>query len=175
MVPRPSCLRLIRGTRRYSLIAPRCSSMVAMSSTLPGCSYFSLQICEVLLSTGVDVNVQDSVNGWTALMQATHQKYAHELYPPVSESHSGCQSQSVASPIPQASFSTRPHFPASFLASFPTFSPGSIPSTQSRFHSSLSPSPKVGSEPHVPKHLNTLVPSGVPCCLANSFNSIYCP
>jgi ankyrin repeat protein len=34
-----------------------------------------VKVCEILLSAGCPVNAKDSVNGWTALMQATHQRY----------------------------------------------------------------------------------------------------
>ncbi len=33
------------------------------------------EVCLALLNAGADVNAQDSVHGWTALMQATHQRY----------------------------------------------------------------------------------------------------
>jgi hypothetical protein len=33
-----------------------------------------VKVCEILLSAGCPVNAKDSVNGWTALMQATHQR-----------------------------------------------------------------------------------------------------
>ncbi len=33
------------------------------------------EVCQLLLDAGADVNTKDGVHGWTAIMQATHQRY----------------------------------------------------------------------------------------------------